>query len=382
MAMKSGEIFLIKDDGQLVGMKQSEYESEDLLQELLQKYPNLLAGDQIDSKSPRRWLLISREVGVPDEEEGGDRWSLDHLFLDQDGIPTLVEVKRSSDTRIRREVVGQMLDYAANAVVYWPIETIQGKFEARCDGEGIDAQKVLSEFLTGATRQDEFWQLVKTNLQAGKIRLVFVADEIPSELRRVVEFLNTQMDPAEVLAVEISQYAGEGLRTLVPRVIGQTEEAQQKKSGGIRETRQWDESSFLKEVLDNQGKEISEIVKSLYDFAKEIGKVDWGTGAESGSFTLKVEHPKLPKGLVSLFTVGTHGQIRFRFGNIRKRVGNEELERFCEKLSMLPFAKSWNKKENLMGYGPKYSCEEAFPTEETLNTFKLQVSEYLKEIKK
>ena len=81
--MKSGEIFLIKDDGQLVGMKQSEYESEDLLQELLQKYPNLLAGDQIDSKSPRRWLLISREVGVPDEEEGGDRWSLDHLFLDQ-----------------------------------------------------------------------------------------------------------------------------------------------------------------------------------------------------------------------------------------------------------------------------------------------------------
>ena len=29
-------------------------------------------------------------------------------------FPTLVEVKRSSDTRIRREVVGQMLDYAAN----------------------------------------------------------------------------------------------------------------------------------------------------------------------------------------------------------------------------------------------------------------------------
>ena len=77
MAMKSGEIFLIKDDGQLVGMKQREYESEDLLQELLQKYPNLLAGDQMDSKSPRRWLLISREVGVPDEEEGADRWSLD-----------------------------------------------------------------------------------------------------------------------------------------------------------------------------------------------------------------------------------------------------------------------------------------------------------------
>jgi 5-methylthioribose kinase len=41
-----------------------------------------------------------------------------------------VEVKRSSDTRIRREVVGQMLDYAANAVVYWPLEMIRAKFEA------------------------------------------------------------------------------------------------------------------------------------------------------------------------------------------------------------------------------------------------------------
>jgi hypothetical protein len=34
--------------------------------------------------------------------------------FDQNAVPTLVEVKRSSDTRIRREVVGQMLDYAAN----------------------------------------------------------------------------------------------------------------------------------------------------------------------------------------------------------------------------------------------------------------------------
>jgi len=210
MAMKSGEIFLIRDDGQLARMKQREYESEDLLQGFLERYPNLLAGDQIDSKSPRRWLLVSREVGVPDEEEGGDRWSLDHLFLDQDGIPTLVEVKRSSDTRIRREVVGQMLDYVANAVAYWPIETIRAKFEARCEEDGVGAQKVLSEFLAEGTQQDEFWQMVKTNLQAGKIRLIFVADEIPSELRRVIEFLNTQMDPAEVLAVEISHYAGEG----------------------------------------------------------------------------------------------------------------------------------------------------------------------------
>jgi hypothetical protein len=45
---------------------------------------------------------------------GGAWWSLDHLVVDQDAVPTFVEVKRASDTPARREVVAQMLDYAAN----------------------------------------------------------------------------------------------------------------------------------------------------------------------------------------------------------------------------------------------------------------------------
>ena len=60
--------------------------------------------------------------------------------------------------------------------------------------------------------------LVWANLQAKNIRLLFVADVIPSELRRIVEFPNEVTDPVEVLAVEIRHYAGEGLKTLVPRV--------------------------------------------------------------------------------------------------------------------------------------------------------------------
>lgn len=52
-----------------------------------------------------------------------------------------------------------------------------------------------------------------------------MADKIPTELRRIVEFLNQQMDPAEVLAVKIKQYTGQGLKTLVPRVFGQIEKS-------------------------------------------------------------------------------------------------------------------------------------------------------------
>src|SRR6185312_8918232 len=125
--------YIVEEDGKLVEMTEQPYDSEALLQELLESYPSLLAGDQLGTGDPRRWILVAREVGLASEQDGGDRWSVDHLFLDQDAIPTLVEVKRSSDTRIRREVVGQLIDYAANAVVYWPIETLRRVFERRCE---------------------------------------------------------------------------------------------------------------------------------------------------------------------------------------------------------------------------------------------------------
>jgi hypothetical protein len=60
----SGGMFVLHDDGNLVEMREQLYDSEKLLQALLAKYPNLLAGDQMDSVAPRKWLLVSREMGV------------------------------------------------------------------------------------------------------------------------------------------------------------------------------------------------------------------------------------------------------------------------------------------------------------------------------
>src|SRR5271166_5819391 len=174
-------VFVLTDQHQLVPMKSAHFVDEDEFQTLLVKFPELLSGDTAERYTPRRWLLLNREQPVPAEDGGAGRWSIDHLFVDQDGIPTLVEVKRQTDTRIRREVVGQMLDYAANAVVYWPIEALQEKFEATCQKQDRDSEDTLIEFLGGDGEPDGFWTKVKTNLQAGKIRLIFVADEIPQE---------------------------------------------------------------------------------------------------------------------------------------------------------------------------------------------------------
>jgi hypothetical protein len=313
----SGVIYLVQGEGKLVPMTEQSYDSEDVLQRLLADYPDLLGGEQMNASAPRRWLLLAREAGLPSEEAGGDRWSVDHLFVDQDGIPTIIEVKRSTDSRIRREVVGQMLDYAANAVVYWPVERLRSRFESLCESKKLDPETALVESLGVEGDVDEFWKLVQTNLQAGRVRLVFVADIIPPELRRIVEFLNAQMNPAEVLAVEVRQYAGQGQQALVPRVIGQTQQAvSQKSSGGAgRETRQWDEVSFMAELSARVGPDAMAAASHLLDWSKRRAtRVRFGTGGSDGSFYPRIEHDG---SLYTLFTVVTDGRVTIQFGTMK-----------------------------------------------------------------
>lgn len=325
-------VFVLRDENTLVPMQAASFASEDDFQRLLADFPALLAGDQMDRDNPRRFLLISREQGIGLEEGGSARWSLDHLFLDQEGIPTLVEVKRGTDSRIRREVVGQMLDYAANCIVYWPVEELRARFEARCGEDGEDPAEAFGNFLGPEQDVDAFWAQVRTNLQAGKVRMLFVADRIPTELRRIVEFLNGQMQPAEVLAVEIRQYEGQGLKTLVPVVIGQTEEAVQKKgvagSAMGRDERLWDQEAILAELVQKGfAPDVIESARQICDWARGHSdklyfntSPDWGKMGPNFGQGADEFHP---------FLVLTDGTVRIYFQYMLKRavVGDESVRR-------------------------------------------------------
>ncbi len=312
----AGRIYLLGGESKLIAMEEAPYDSETLLQKLLADHPDLLAGEQINAEEPRRWLLVSREMAVPGEQDGAGRWSLDHLFLDQDAIPTLVEVKRSSDTRIRREVIGQMLDYAANAVAYWPVEEVRARFEGRCKDDGLDPDEELARVMSEGQDASTYWQQVKTNLQAGRVRLVFIADEIPPELRRVVEFLNSQMDPAEVLAIEVKQFVGEGLKALVPRVLGQTEAARQKKNADRGQSRQWDEASFFEALRQRRGEQEEAVARRLLGWAKGHGlRIWWGQGKKDGSFFPMYDN-KFGKNF--LFSVWTYGAVELQFQHMKR----------------------------------------------------------------
>jgi hypothetical protein len=275
-------VFLLQEDESLVAMEPAEFAKEDDFQRLLSRFPELLVGDQIDPQNPRRWALVKREQSIATGELGASQWSIDHLFLDQDGIPTLVEIKRQSDSRIRREVVGQMLDYAANCATHWSVETLQSSLEKTCAETGKSTDAVLSELIGPDGSVQDLWQHVKMNLETGNIRLLFVADIIPLELRRIVEFLNKQMTRTEVLAIELRQFAAQGLKTIVPTVYGQTQETAAKRAAPGRT---WDEATLFEKLETTVGVTELQIAKQVYDWMRKGGNRDliFGSGRENGS---------------------------------------------------------------------------------------------------
>jgi len=315
MSDRSGGVFVLQGGDSLLAMKPAEFAKEDDFQRLLSRFPELLVGDQIDPESPRRWILVKREQVISTGEPGASQWSIDHVFLDQDGIPTLVEIKRQSDSRIRREVVGQMLDYAANCASYWSVDTLRSGLEKTCTEAGRPVEIVLSELLGADGDVEKFWQTVKTNLQANRIRLLFVADIIPLELRRVVEFLNEQMERTEVLAVELRQFEGQELKTIVPTVYGQTQEASRKRTAIIS---RWDRDSLFEKLAKSVGSKELQIANDIYEWMRKGGRrnVTFGSGKENGSV-----YPVFkPDGVnINPVYLSSDGKLNFQFGSLENK---------------------------------------------------------------
>ena len=267
-------IYTRAERGRLEPLEEKPFSTEDELQALIAEHPELLDGEQIRPGDPRRWILISREKGIAETSNAAARWAIDHLMIDQDAVPTLAEVKRGSNPEIRRTIVGQMLEYAAHAAQTWTADELRRTFEKSTNERGLDPSHELATLLQadGEADADHFWRDVSTNLAARRLRLLFVADDIPDPLERVVEFLNGQMPGIEVLAVEIKQFRGKSTQTLVPRVIGRTAAPPVKRLLLTRE-------SFLDGFVSDEARSVA---SRLLDVAQESGgTLQWGSSSVS-----------------------------------------------------------------------------------------------------
>lgn len=223
--MNHDDIIYLRTQEGMSPLERHQFDREVDLQELITNHPALLSGRELSPDEPLRWLVINLEAPIADRQEGSGRWALDALLVDQHAVLTFVEVKRSTDTRIRREVVGQMLEYAANATAHWPEHRVRELAVVRTGGEDKLRERVRE--LLGPSvdelRVESFWSDIRENLQQGRMRLLFVADAIPSELRRIIEFLNDHMPDIDVAGIEVGRYLSSAGEAFVPRVVGVTE---------------------------------------------------------------------------------------------------------------------------------------------------------------
>ena len=228
------ELYILAN-GQAAKMTERKYETELDLQKLIADNPQLLT-EQDDEEL----ILINREMLIMKSEDSGDSYSLDHLFVNQDGLPILVEVKRSSDTRIRREVVAQMLDYASRAV-NWNIQYLRQCF---CENNN-DNNEIIQAYDT-----DEFWQQVASNLKAERMRLIFAADEIPDTLKIIIEFLNRNLKDIEVCGAEIRQYKSDENNLISSTILcGNTLKQHTTSARSI----EWNADTFARQILTYSG---------------------------------------------------------------------------------------------------------------------------------
>lgn len=257
-------------------MSAGQFEKEADLQKIIADNPNLLVRSY-DDMQVSKYYLVEREFGVPVMDGSGNEYSLDHLMVDDAGVPVLVEVKRSSDTRIRREVVAQMIDYACRAST-WDANKLRDRFLLF-----NPASAVPSEMLT-----DEFWMTVSRNLAEEHFRMVFVADRIPDTLKVMVEFLDRSMKEIEVYAVSLTPYRFDDKLMLASEIIGNPLPSETKASSSRPASKRvWTEASFF-ETVKSSDPEVEETINKLFAYASELGlTTKFGTGSKQATVAFK-----------------------------------------------------------------------------------------------
>ena len=192
----------------------SDQVSEAAIQALIQAHPSCLPIAEIDP-------LFGNPVPVCTELNTRAGY-IDNLMITPSGLPVLVECKLWRNPEGRREVVGQILDYAKE-LSRWTSSDLQREVSRRLGREG----NVLLEILRASGHHvDEvaFNDAVSLNLRRGRFLLLIVGDGIREGVEAITEYLQAHAGLHFTLGlVELPIYAlPDGGRIVVPRVLART----------------------------------------------------------------------------------------------------------------------------------------------------------------
>ncbi len=189
---------------------------EATLQKLLFDHPECLPIAAIDSAYGDA-VPICRELSVP-------AGSIDALYVNALGRLTLCEFKLWRNPQARREVIGQILDYAKD-LASWSYEDLQRQVSLALGGEGSNILYKLVSKRHPDVIEAEFVDNVTRHLRRGEFLLLIVGDGIRERAEKIVDFVQSHSGLRFNLAlVEAALYRDGVDRLLVqPRVLARTE---------------------------------------------------------------------------------------------------------------------------------------------------------------
>jgi hypothetical protein len=299
---------------------------EDGLQVLIEDYPGIIPGRQIapGSGEPPRFMLLCREMSV-----GG--WALDFLLVDQFGIPTLLEAKLVENPESRRAVVGQIIEYAANAADNWLNGKLFEKASSYYTKKGLDLDEALKQFTGNEDiTVDDFFELVEQNLNQGKMRLIIASDNLRPEVRKIIEYLNVETRNIEVLGLEISFYGDDESAVLVPTVVGQSQIVAAKKRG-VEKATSWEYPLLIEELDRLENSLTAERLKKVATWAHNSG-VFVVIDSKAPAFGIQGKHGQK----VLAFSTFSPGSV-YCFLHLKYHgENNQEREAYLNRLKELP----------------------------------------------
>ena len=159
---------------------------EEWLQKLLQNSPQLLPVAEIDAiYAPL--VCIGREVATA-------AGYIDNLYISPKGYITIVETKLWRNPEARREVVGQIIDYAKELkqFSYERLDKAVRAFNKTYLGKEQSLfESMVEKQLLREEDETLFVDLVQKNLFNARFLLLIVGDGIRDGVWRMTEFLNS-----------------------------------------------------------------------------------------------------------------------------------------------------------------------------------------------
>lgn len=188
--------------------------SEADIQRLVQAHPECLPIAEVDPMFALP-VPICTELNTP-------AGPIDNFMVTPTGLPVLVECKLWRNPEGRREVVGQILDYAKE-LSRWSSSDLQREVSRRL---GRDGNPVLELVRNAGHDVDEigFNDALTLNLRRGRFLLLIVGDGIREGVEAISEYLQAHAGLHFSLGlVEMPIYVlADGSRLVAPRILART----------------------------------------------------------------------------------------------------------------------------------------------------------------